>query len=644
MLVSLDVETKCAVGCQTACEHAVDTYRNAITVVGIAWKQDDEYRTATFRDLHSLNTFLMSQFITEELDFVGFNFKFDYSTLISHGFNLGSAWQHDVSLMASVYTKKVDPDYLDQYEAKRKELNAKLPKGKGHRRTTGGSLKILAPFFIGVEPFWEATLDHDNDEYVAKDALYTLQLFEYFQDHMSDQEWTFYKDKLLPWTKLLMQMEQRGVKLDLVKMAEREKQALRSSIDIKAKLDTYWKDAYKTYYEQQIQKLADEYVPLEDAAVTKIKNPTEEKIRRVRQRYHKLYTKACEGVPQVMNLDSPAQMKWLLKEHFKLDVTDFHEEESTGKPVLKRLANEGRADIKALLDYREQKKLLTAFFPSYREMAVDGVLHCSFNPTATRTGRLSSSGPNLQQVPRGLHDLFVARPGYKLIVRDQAAVEPRLIAYMSEDPVIYSILEKGIDFHGYNTRIFFDLDCPVEEVKSRFPLQREVGKEVGLAILYGAGAIRLQESAQKRGFVWTESECRSKVKKFREEYAAVGEYQQALNLQLEAGIMLNIFGRPFRVDDPRDIHMKGLNTLIQGSASDLVLNSAYRAQKEFEEKGIDAHILLLVHDEIVLEAADKDVEAATEIIDRCMTDYKLETKWGLIKLKVEGKIGEAWEK
>lgn len=644
MLLSIDVETKCAAGCETTCDHALDPNRNAITVIGVAWKQeDDTYVTNTFRDLAQFQEFVAS---IESPRFLGFNFKFDYETLVAKGADIAlSDWQHDASLMASVYTRKVDPEYVEAYERRRQELNASLPKGKGHRRTTGGSLKILAPFFLGVEQFWESTEDHDNDEYVTKDALYTYQLFEFFEQRMQEEgSLKFYQEKLMRWVKLLVLMEQRGIRLDLDKMAEAEAAALRSSIDNKVNLDSLWAEAYKTYRTKQIKDLVAEYNEMASKARDKVKNQTKEKLDKVSARYSTLLTKAIEGVPQVMNLDSPAQMKWLLKDHLKLDVTDFHDEESTGKPVLKKLANTGREDIQLLLAYRENKKLLTAFFPSYRDMAIDGVLHCSFNPTATRTGRLSSSGPNLQQVPRGLHSLFVARPGYKFIVRDQAAIEPRLIAYLSEDPVIYSILDKGIDFHGYNTKIFFDLDCPVEEIKTRFPLQREVGKEVGLAILYGAGAVRLQESAQKRGFVWTEAECREKVKRFRAEYEAVGAYQRDLNLRLEAGPLINIFGRPFRVDDPRDIHMKGFNTLIQGSASDLVLNSAYKAQKEFDEKGVDAHVLLLVHDEIVLEVAQDQVEQAVEIIDRCMTDYPLDTKWGPIKLKVEGKIGNAWEK
>lgn len=640
-MLSIDVETKCGVGCESACEHALDPKRNAITVIGVAWREGSEIKSNVFRDVAAFNAWLPS-----DAQYLGFNFKFDFHTLKNAGANLDLLnWAHDASLMASVYTRKVDQQFIEDYETRRKELNALLPKGKGHRHTSGSSLKILAPYFLKVEPFWETPDNHDNDEYVTKDAVYTLRLYEYFL-HVMDQEGSldFYTNKLIKWVRLLVLMEERGIKLDLDALTKAEAASIEKAEEAKRTLDFLWRGAYRAYQQEQVNQIRQKYQEMSSQAQAKIKDPTPEKLKKIDDRYNKLFEKAAQVIEPSINLDSPSQMKWLLKDHFNLSLTDFNEEESTGKPVLKRLAGEGRQDIKTLLEYREQRKLGTAFFPSYREMAVDGVLHCSFNPTATRTGRLSSSGPNLQQVPKGLHNLFIARDGYKLIVKDQAAIEPRLIAFMSEDPMLFSILEKGLDFHGYNTRIFFDLDCQVADVKKLYPLEREVGKEVGLAILYGAGAIRLQESAQKRGFIWSETECRDKVKKFREEYQGVVEFQRKLNLQLEAGAVPNLFGRPVYVEDPRDIHMKGLNSLIQGSASDLVLNSAYLAQKEFYEKGIDAHILLLVHDEIVLEAADEDVEQAEAIIDRCMTNYPLDIKWGRITLKTEGKTGRAWEK
>src|SRR5690606_17483037 len=100
-----------------------------------------------------------------------------------------------------------------------------------------------------------------------------------------------------------------------------------------------------------------------------------------------------------INYSSPQQMSWLLKDYLKLDITDPQGEESTSKAVLNKLAATGREDIRAYLDWREADKVLTMYLPTYRELQVEGIIHPSFNLTGTRTGRTSSSAPNLQQVP-----------------------------------------------------------------------------------------------------------------------------------------------------------------------------------------------------------------------------------------------------
>jgi DNA polymerase-1 len=90
--------------------------------------------------------------------------------------------------------------------------------------------------------------------------------------------------------------------------------------------------------------------------------------------------------------------------------------------------------------------------------------------------------------------------------------------------------------------------------------------------------------------------------------------------------------------------MQGLNTVIQSSASDLVVDAALKAQEKFDAEGLDAHVLLLVHDEIIAEACDADAARAEKILDEAMTNYVLTTDMGSIKLKVEGKVSERWEK
>lgn len=643
MLVSLDIETKCGLGCEGSCKHALDPYRNAITIIGAYWEANDHVYTKIFRSIAELESF------DEDYgrpDYLGFNFKWDLHTLKVKGFDLPlHRWAHDPLLMSSVFTEKVPEEYIKWYEVQRIIRNHEFPKGMKHRQTKGSSLKILAPYFLDVEPFWEDPTNHDNEEYVLKDCKYTYMLYIQFRKFMEERgEYEFYEKKLLPWVKLLARMERRGVMIDLPLMDQLDVAAQNKALEIKEQLDVEWADAYASYRTELADELVNKYQDMFKAAKKKLKAPDDEKITNLTKRYQTMGDKAIEKLPNKMNIDSPAQIKWLLKDHFGLDIKDFDDEESTGKAVLERLAGEGRKDLRLFLEYKKNKKLTSAFFPSYRAKQVNSIIHCTFNGHIVRTGRLSSSDPNLQQVPGFLHQIFMARPGYKMIVKDEAAIEPRLIAALTGCPIMFDILDKRLDFHGHNTKIFFDLKEPVSEIKNKYEQERLVGKEVGLAILYGAGKDRLMESAQKKGFVWSEAEAKAKVEAFRAEYETVYRFRDELKKALLMGNIMNLFGRPVSIPNPDDIHMQGLNTAIQSSASDLVVDAALYAQTKFDEEGLDAHILLLVHDEIVAEASEADAAKAEAILDEAMTRYKLTTDMGEIKLKVEGKVSDRWEK
>jgi DNA polymerase I-like protein with 3'-5' exonuclease and polymerase domains len=631
-LIAIDIETACALGCEKECSHALDPHRNSISVVGCF----DGVDGRTFRDLGALSAYLLAR---PEAGLVAHNGKFDFKVLAAHGLDLTDRWTQDTLLMAATYTEKVSSEYLAWYAAERLRRN-KL--GAKHREASAHSLKVLAPYFLGVDPFWEAD-NHDNDEYVLKDVTYTYHLAHFLANALSQRgELAFYRDKLFPWTKMLLEMEQRGVALDMKELERSDADARYEAAKAKARLDTLWQDARIEYECRQISALQASYEEKASRAVERLKDKT--KAVGTRLRYQAMFEKAKQKV-EPLNLDSPVQLSWLLRDHLKLDITDFHGDEGTGKPILQKLATT-RDDIKLFLEYRKQRKLTSAFFPSYREMQHNGTLHCSFNPTGTRTGRLSSSGPNLQQVPGHLHKLVRARPGYKLATYDMSAIEPRLIAYYTQDLRLIDIVNSGADFHGENARIFFGLDCDTSSVKELYPQERKMAKEVGLSLFYGAGSGRLEETSQKYGFHWTRGRCQEVLARFKEHYEGVYEFRDDViaPVLMSGDAMVNLLGRPFRIDDPTDVHMQGMNTLIQGSASDLVINSAARMTKEFRAQGIDAHVLLLVHDEIVTEIpADKEAECV-EIITRSMTDYKLPTALGPIKLLVEGKVADKWEK
>jgi DNA polymerase-1 len=149
----------------------------------------------------------------------------------------------------------------------------------------------------------------------------------------------------------------------------------------------------------------------------------------------------------------------------------------------------------------------------------------------------------------------------------------------------------------------------------------------------------------RNGFKWSDSECREKARRFKDTYESAAAFKKYIDAQAESGaIIRNVMGRPFHFPNQEEIFMKCFNTLIQSSASDLVLNSAYKIQKEFNERGISGNILLLVHDEIVIEIPEDQTWACEEIITRNMTSYDLQTSLGPIKLEVEGAIESFWKK
>lgn len=629
MLLSLDLETECAVPtCEDSqCSHALIPHLSRITVIGI-WSPETK---AVFRDdpndpfgEHSAVSKLV-RWVPKGAQFVGHNLKFDLKHLAHprKGYDFWivpeEMYKHDTSLMAVASPKKVSAEYLEWYEAKRKEENKKLKKGFSHREASQHSLKTLAPYFLGVSPFWETPESHDNDEYVLKDAEYTYRLMEYLYPKLHDQGvYDFYKYKLMNWQKMFMRAEMRGIQLDMKKVETGAQEATRLAAEYKDQLDQEWKSALPAFREAAKIQL---------------------------QKKYKRSETVDKHLPTEINLASPVQLKWLLKDHLGLDIKDINGKESTDAEVLERIALSGRSDVALLLKYREQTKLATTYYPSYKELSNEGVLHGNFHLTTARTGRTSSSNPNLQNQPGALHELFIARPGYKLLTKDLAAIEPALVAYFSEDPLLVDLIQNSGDFHSRNANVLFQENWTPAECKKEHKAERDMAKEAGLAVLYGAGARRIQACAIKRGFDWSIGRCQEAVYALKDAWPDVIQFKEELDALAAQGKPIeNLFGRKRIFDDPSEIHLKNFNGIIQGSASDLLLHSVYRATQKFKELKIDAHLLMVIHDECVFEVPNDQIDKCDEIITRCMTDYKLETKMGLVPLRVEGKVSDCWEK
>ena len=337
-------------------------------------------------------------------------------------------------------------------------------------------------------------------------------------------------------------------------------------------------------------------------------------------------------------------MLWLLRDHLGLDVTNMEDEESTGVFVLQKLARE-REDIALYLKLREKKKLVSSFYDSYLNLQQGGRLYTNFKITGTRTGRLSSADPNMQQVPDPVRPLIIPDKGNVFINYDLSAIEARLIATESGDETLVGLIKKGLSPHDQNGKIFFDLKCAVEEVKKKFPNERQVAKTSGFALYYGAGKNRIRTVFISNNIHKSEKECAEILERFRRAYKGSFKRHKEITNDLERFKLFNAFGRPIIIEDPEDYYMKGYNTIIQSLASDINLFAAMRAQEAFEAEDLEANVLLLVHDSVLVECPKRNAKRAEEILVRELRRYVLTNTSKRVSLPIdcEGGICDKWK-
>jgi len=631
MLVSLDIETRSITDDR---DDALIPHLSEITIVGV-WCPEFE---GTFTNLVELQKFIDDN---PDYVYVGHNFQFDLKHLLHHGVKIPThQWAQDTTLMAATSITKIPDSYIKGYQNLRAVKNKELPKGYSHRRAGPKSLKTLAPYFLKVKPFWEDPTNHASEEYVLKDCEYTYRLYEFFSKVMTDEgTLEFYQTSVMPNARMFFNAIARGIMIDVNRLEDHNVHSTIQAHSLKTKLDKIWAPAYEDHRNIQESEIRQNYSIKLAGAMAKAKEP-----EKCQARYAKLQAAAMQKVEPTLNLDSPSQLLWLFRDYLGYDVETFKGDESTGKEVLQKLAKD-HEDIKLFIDYRQHRKLASSFFPTYQKLMVENVIKPSINLDGTRTGRSSVSQPNLQQVPPGIRDIFVSRPGYSFITLDQSAIEPKMIAFLTECPILCDLMINNGDFHSRNAVVMFGLECGDEEVKEKYPTERRIAKELGLALLYGAGPRRIQQSAQKYGFIWSLSQSKEIYNNFKILYTDIFQFKKALDKRAEqGGIVDNVFGRKHTYPNVEDVYMKAFNTLIQSSASDLLIDSARKITNKFNELQIDGHLIMTIHDEVIFEVVDSQAEAMYSLIVTEMINYNLETKFGKIPLTVEGGIAKKWEK
>ena len=298
---------------------------------------------------------------------------------------------------------------------------------------------------------------------------------------------------------------------------------------------------------------------------------------------------------------------------------------STDASVLQELAEEGHQLPILLMDYREIAKLESTYLDTLPELVhpEDGRLHTSFNQTVAATGRLSSSDPNLQNIPirrelgRDIRRGFVAQPGWKFLVADYSQIELRLLAHLSGDPAFVTAFQSGGDIHRQTAAIIFGVD--LKDVTSEM---RSRAKTINFATIYGQGA-----NALARQLRISHAEARAFIETYFTRFGGVRAYLDSqVAYAREHGYVETIFHRRRYIPELRDRNFNirafgervATNAPIQGSAADLIKVAMIRIHEALRRDRLRGRMLLQVHDELVLEAPPNEIEAASRIVREAM--------------------------
>jgi DNA polymerase-1 len=338
----------------------------------------------------------------------------------------------------------------------------------------------------------------------------------------------------------------------------------------------------------------------------------------------KLTVKIYKLAGREFNIGSPKQVGEVLSE---LDMASGRKTStgrvSTSKAVLEELAQTHELP-RLIIDYRELDKLKSVYTDALpHQIAEDGRIHCLLNQTVAATGRLSSSEPNLQNIPirtelgRRIRRAFVAEKGYKIISADYSQLELRLLAHITQDAVMLEAFQNGEDIHSRTARLVFGAKTD-EELKEA----RRFAKIVNFAIAY---AIEPWGLSQRVGI--SRPEAKKVIEDYYDTYKGVRRYMEEVPVRArEHGYVRSIYGRirPLPGISDRNANIRkaaereAINMPIQGTASDIVKIAMLKVEEEFKREGIKAQLLMQVHDELLVEASADTAEHVAEILKREM--------------------------
>ena len=357
----------------------------------------------------------------------------------------------------------------------------------------------------------------------------------------------------------------------------------------------------------------------------------------------RLEASAKEAAGLDFNLASPKQLGDLLFNTLGLDRKKSRRTKtgySTDATVLEKLEQDHPV-VPLVLEHRVLSKLKSTYVDALPQLveAETGRVHTDFNQAVTATGRLSSSNPNLQNIPvrtefsKRIRKAFLPQEGWQLLSADYSQIELRILTHLSGEEVLLQAYRDGDDVHALTARLLLDKD----EVSAD---ERRLGKTINFGVIYGMGA---QRFARETGV--SQSEAKDFLSKYKERYPKVFAYLELQErLALSQGYVETLLGRrrPFHFDrnglgrlkgmDPLEINLEvarrggmeaqqlraAANAPIQGSSADIIKLAMVQLQAELESKNLPARLLLQVHDELVLETEPEGLAVVQELVVETM--------------------------
>ena len=515
---------------------------------------------------------------SDEIPKIGHNLKYDRHILQNAGIDLKGTLL-DTMLFSYVNNSTITRHNLDAVSKRYLNINP-----TSYEDVAGKGAKQI--------PFSEVSIDVASD-YASEDADISLKLYEHIEPLVQKEAKLakLYSEVEGPLIYTLGDIERNGVLIDSEKLSQQSK-------ELEAKI---------LKLESQVQKNAGED----------------------------------------FNLGSPKQLQEILYEKLGLPVIKKTPkgQPSTSEAVLQELSIDFPI-VHDILSYRAISKLKSTYTDKLPKMinSNTGRVHTSYHQAVTATGRLSSSDPNLQNIPirseegRRIREAFIAPEGYKILAADYSQIELRIMAHLSKDQGLMDAFAKGQDIHQATAAEIFSIN--IDDVT---PNQRRSAKAINFGLIYGMSAFGLSKQLQI-----TRAEAQNYIEQYFERYPDVKNYMdETKSSAKQNGYVETVLGRRLYLADIESSNYQrrqyaersAINAPMQGTAADLIKMAMTDLHSKIRNESLDAKIIMQVHDELVIEVNENQLDELSDLTVNIMADiFKLD-----VDLKVDADIGNNWD-